>query len=270
MIIGADLDHVAIAAESRAALEARYVDELGGRRGAGGRSPGFVWTQLEYANGMLLEMLEPHRVEENDFLRRFLDRQGPGPHHLTFKVPHFEPALAAARSAGYEPVAVNDADPSWKEAFLHPKQAPGIVVQLAESHEPPAMLAPPARAAAELVHVGHALPDLDDGLRLFEGLLGGRTIGRGTGPGYRWVELGWVGPGRLRLVAPDGRHGSLAEWLGDRPGRLHHLAFAGVEPEGVTSAVAGDGHWRVEPKDNYGIRLLLFDDSGLASSPVGL
>lgn len=269
MTIPADLDHVAVAGESRAALEARYVGQLGGRREAEGASPGFVWTQLQYANGMTLEMLEPRRVEDNDFLRRFLDHRGPGPHHLTFKVPDLAAALADVRSAGYEPVAVDASKPSWKEAFLHPTQAPGVVVQLAESHEPAAQVSLAAGPTAELVHVGHAVPELDGGLRFFEGLLGGRHIGQGSGPGYRWVDVAWPGPGRLRLLAPDGP-GPLREWLGARPGRLHHVAFSLAEPERVTSAVAADGNWLVQPRDNHGTRLLVFRDAALASRPVAL
>ena len=164
-------------------------------------------------------------------------------------------------------MAVNAADPNWKEAFLHPKQAPGIVVQLAESHEPGARPSPAVGPTAELVYVGHALADLDGGLRLFEGLLGGHRIVHGSGPGYRWVDLAWPGPGRLRLFTPDGP-GPLREWLGARPGRLHHLAFSLAEPERVSSAVARDGHWLVQPSDNSGTRLVLYRGAALGSRPI--
>jgi methylmalonyl-CoA/ethylmalonyl-CoA epimerase len=267
--IRAEFDHVAVAAESRSVLEACYVGQLGGQARAGSTSPGFDWVQLQYANGMSLEMLQPRRVEESDFLHRFLDRHGAGPHHLTFEVPNFESALADARAAGYDPAFVNVTDPNWKEAFLHPKQASGIVVQLAESRYPATRLPPPERTAAALVHVGHALPELDDGLRLFAGLLGGRRIGQGRGSGYRWVDVGWAGPGRLRLMAPEGP-GALHDWLDGRPGRLHHVAFSLADPERVTAAVPRDGHWLVRPRDNWGTRLVLFDDAELAARPVSL
>jgi len=35
---------------------------------------------------------------------------------------------------GYSIVGYDDSDPDWKEAFLHPRQAQGIVVQFAETH----------------------------------------------------------------------------------------------------------------------------------------
>ncbi len=267
VIRGANFDHVAVAGESVASLEARYGGQLGGRPLAGGRPPGFVWRQLEFANGGVVEMLEPDRVEQNDFLRRFLDRNGPGPHHFTFTVPDFGIALGEAAGAGYPPVGIDQSDDDWKEAFLHPKDAPGVVVQLAESHEhhdhPDHGASDPS---AEFVYVAHAVRSLEDGLRLFERLLGGARSGDGAGPGHRWVELGWTGPGRLRLLEPVGP-GVLEEWLGDRPGRVHHLAFAVADPAAVRGAVARDGRWWVEPAVNDGTRLVLVPDAaGLAAS----
>lgn len=280
MIDGADLDHVALAGESRAALEKRYAGDLGGLALAEGPGYGFWWAQLEFANGMALEMLEPNRVEDNDFLRRFLDRNGPGPHHLTFKVPDFHVALEEAERAGYSPVGVNESDPDWKEAFLHPKDAPGVVVQLAESHEHVVHpTAGPGRARAALSHVGHAVASLEEGRRLFVGLLGGEVLAGGEETGHRWEELGWPGPGRVRLLAPTG-DGPLRDWLGPRAGRVHHLAFSVEDPASVpdvaaydvTSLAAGTpgpedggsagnsasaGTWVVEPSHNLGTRLVL-------------
>ena len=238
VIHGTDLDHIAVAAEAWSDVRPRYVDELGGTWLGGGPDPGFAWAQVLYANRMRLEMLEPHEPEKNDFLRRFLDRNGPGPHHITFKVPSLVDALAEAEASGYRPVSVNMTHPDWKEAFLHPKDAPGIVIQLAQSTEK--IETTPRAEAASLDRIVHAVADLDEGLRLFERLLGGGTIDKGDG----YVELGWPGPGRVRLVSGD----AYAAWLGDRAGRLHHLAFT----------VAGlNAEREIAPDDNFGVRLRL-------------
>ena len=251
---------MALAAENHDLLTPRYVDQLGGLPLAQDPSPGFIWAQVEYANGMVVEMLEPDRVDENDFLRRFLDRSGPGPHHLTFKVPNFGTALDAAAAAGYTPVAVNDSDPEWKEAFLHPKEAAGVVVQLAESHEhidhPDPCTAP---SRAHLLHVAHAVQSLDEGTRLFEGLLGGRRIGEGAGASHRWVDFRWPGPGRMRLLAPTGP-GPVENWLGSRTGRVHSLAFAVSDPDRFPDAQEDGPRWLVEPDANLGTRLVLVRD----------
>ncbi len=76
-------------------------------------------------------MLEPRGPD--GFLHRFLDQHGPGIHHVTFKVPDLREASDRAEARGYTIVGYNDLDPRWAEAFLHPKQALGIVVQLAQT-----------------------------------------------------------------------------------------------------------------------------------------
>jgi len=66
------------------------------------------------------------------FLHRFLAQRGPGIHHVTFTVPSLSEACDRARAHGYLIVGYDDSDPEWKEAFLRPKEALGIVVQFAE------------------------------------------------------------------------------------------------------------------------------------------
>lgn len=245
MIDHIDLDHIAVAAERQPDLWPRYAGELGGAWVAGGEDPGFASSQLRFANGMKLETMHPS-PGPRDFLRRFLDHNGPGPHHITFKVADIDAAIAAATAAGYPPVGVNLSMEMWKEAFLHPKQATGVVIQLAQSSgewsSPPPVDLPPARgSAATLVHIAHAVRELDDGLRLFRDLLGGYEVERGEDGADAYVELGWTGPGRVRLVR-------MPQWLGDRVGRVHHLTFAVpglVRPADIDAA------------DNNGVRLRL-------------
>ncbi|HEX2039447.1 MAG TPA: VOC family protein [Acidimicrobiales bacterium] len=253
MIRGIDLDHVAVATADMTTAWPRYAHELGGRWVSGGKATGFSTAQVRYANGMKVEILEPWAVDENDFLRRFLDRNGPGPHHLTFKVDDIVAALGACEQAGYRPVAVDLTSEGWKEAFLHPKDALGIVVQLAESAGDWANAAPsgfpaPRRGTATLLRVVHAVADLDDALALFAGLLGGTEHDATDEADGRWVEVAWPGPGRVRLVQPA-PGSEAAAWMGDRAGRVHHLAFGC--PWLVDGVV-------VAPEDNLGTRLVCF------------
>ena len=249
MITGATLDHVAVAAERWEDAWPCYAQELGGRWVSGGEMPGFAAHQVRYDNGAKLEVIRPHAVEHNDFVRRFIDRNGLGPHHLTFKVPDIRVAIEEATTAGYPPVNIALDDPDWKEAFIHPKDAPGIVVQLAQSSqeewsnpEPRHFPEPTHRRLARLDRVVHAVASLDEGLALFAGLLDGREVERGEG----WVELAWDKPGRIRLVHGD----DFRPWLGDRRGRVHHLAF--------TCPWLDGGPVEIEPEANLGTRLVMF------------
>lgn len=267
MITDIVLDHVAVAAGRVDATWPRYAGDLAGRYvSGGGGSGGFRASVFEYEGGMSLEVLEPYQVERNDFLQRFLDHTGPAPHHVTFKVPDLRAAIAEAEAAGISPVGIDLEDPHWKEAFLHPKQARGIVVQLAQvsgkertPRIPDTLPAPRVPAPAALAHVAHAVADLDDGLAQFEGLLGGRRVDEGADGDARWVELAWPGAGRIRLLAPaTPGTGEIAGWLEGRPGRVHHIAFRVQDPAGVAGAVPlGDDRWEVPPEANLGVRLRL-------------
>ncbi len=248
---GVVLDHVAHSVPRWQDAWARYAVDLGARWKSGGPGLGFSPAQLRFGNDARLELLMPARVDESDFLARFLARHGPGAHHLTFKVPDLDTALAAATAAGYTPLDVDRSDPGWLEAFLSPREATGVVVQLAQAagdwvNDPPGDFPTGARAArdgallppARLELVVHAVAHLSEGLALFAGLLGGTEVASGDADGIAWAELRWPGPLGLRLVAPaDGAPApAVRSWLGSRAGRVHHLHLRVAEPAGVAGA----------------------------------
>ncbi|HSO95041.1 MAG TPA: VOC family protein, partial [Acidimicrobiia bacterium] len=133
-----DLDHVALATRDVTEPLHLLVAHLGATILSGGQMPGFRPMQVrvgDATDGMTVELLEPWEPTANDFLARFLDRHGDGPHHLTFKADNFDEALDAVRATGREPVGINRADPMWLEAFVLPRDAFGTVVQIA--HQTP-------------------------------------------------------------------------------------------------------------------------------------
>lgn len=217
-------DHIAFGVASIADATPFLVGELGGEAMAGGPSPEFRAFQWRYDGGGVLEVLEPNGPP-GGFMHRFLEARGPGIHHVTFKVPDLDEACERARAAGYEIVGYDASEPSWKEAFLHPKQAQGIVVQLAES-DPDAQgdwspdAPPPAptraeraadvvglrlRAASEQLarrqwrEVAGGVESTSDGLRLYRWpgshLRLAVEIDSSKPPGPIAVELAGVDPG---------------------------------------------------------------------------
>jgi methylmalonyl-CoA/ethylmalonyl-CoA epimerase len=149
-VAGIRFDHIAIAVPSLAAAPTFLVGVLGGVPAFGSNGGGFRFGQWRFANRGRIEVLEPAGAES--FLHRFLAAHGPGIHHVTFKVPSLAEACARAEGRGYTIVGYDDSHPSWKEAFLHPKQALGIVVQFAEEGPrrgapPPPWVPPPAPAS---------------------------------------------------------------------------------------------------------------------------
>lgn len=126
-------DHVAVALARMADALPFVAGELGGRPAFGFSSGAFRWGQWHFAGGGRLEILEPRG--EDGFLHRFLAAHGPGVHHVTFKVPSLAETCDRARGRGYTIVGHNDVNPHWAEAFLHPRQALGIVVQLVQTDQ---------------------------------------------------------------------------------------------------------------------------------------
>jgi methylmalonyl-CoA/ethylmalonyl-CoA epimerase len=284
-IAGTAFDHVAHAVVRWQDVWTRYAVDLGAEWSSGGPGPGFAPAQLRFGNGARVEVLMPHRVEVNDFLDRFITGNGPGPHHLTFKVPDLQAALERVVEAGFDPIGVDVSDPEWMEAFIHPKRATGVVVQLAEQRIPWASPPPddypterrrrpdgsgPAPPAS-LRWVAHVVADLEAASGLFVGLLGGSVVDEGMLPDQRWVDLQWAGPLGLRLIAPtDGATGPLNAWLGGRSGRIHHLELTvedpagvpGIRPAGSPLALMGRRGtpvdlWELAPEDNSGLGLVL-------------
>lgn len=133
---GYALDHIAIGLRRIADGAPFLAAELGGRFKDGGPSGNFTGAQWSFADGEKLELIEP-LGEPGGFMDRFLAARGPGVHHVTFKVPDIVAAAERVRGFGHDVVGYNDDSPFWKELFIHPKQALGIVIQLAEEHPLP-------------------------------------------------------------------------------------------------------------------------------------
>jgi methylmalonyl-CoA/ethylmalonyl-CoA epimerase len=210
------LDHLAIGTPSLSDGWGLFGGILGGNWVYGGDSPGFRWGQLRFAAGPKIELLTPTGGPDAAFLERFLTTSGAGPHHFNFVVSDIEEVLARVRATGIEPVGVNLANPHWREAFLHPRDAHGIVIQLAQQDgapdSPPPRELPEPGPPARFDLIEYHLSDLDGAVRLLRDVLDGQL--EAAGPGA--AELTWPGGIRVRLVSEDGLR------LG---GGLHHLRF---------------------------------------------
>jgi methylmalonyl-CoA/ethylmalonyl-CoA epimerase len=196
------LDHFAIGLGKLTAGWELFGGVLGGTWAYGGQSDGFWWGQLEFSAGPKIELLTPTGGPDSGFLERFLAARGPGPHHFNFIVPDLEAALSQLKAIDVEPVRVSMENPRWKEAFLHPKDAFGVVIQLAEqselppAHPPPAGLPEPGPPSAFAL-IEHEVDDLAAATTLFADGLGGAVVTETESA----AELTWQPGARLRLLA---------------------------------------------------------------------
>lgn len=78
-----------------------------------------------------IELISP---KGNDGLAKFLEKRGPGIHHIAIEVEGIETALATLKALG---VQLIDETPrkgarGHKVAFLHPKATGGVLIELVE------------------------------------------------------------------------------------------------------------------------------------------
>jgi len=79
-----------------------------------------------------VELLEPR--DAGSPIAKFIERRGPGIHHVCYRVADLDAVLARAREAGYRLV---DETPrtgagGCRVAFLHPKSTAGVLIELTE------------------------------------------------------------------------------------------------------------------------------------------
>lgn len=127
------LDHVAVAVRSIAESLPLF-ELLAGARGSDRErvpAQGVAVVFLGTA-GASIELIEP--LSPDSGVGRFIDKRGPGLHHIAFRVPDLAAALERLAARGVELI---DREPrpgahGRRVAFVHPRSAAGVLVELVE------------------------------------------------------------------------------------------------------------------------------------------
>jgi len=126
------IDHVAICVKDVDEAIAKYKDVLGltpeVREVVASQKTEAVLLPIGETS---LELISP---KGNEGLEKFLEKKGPGLHHIAVEVEGIEQALATLKALG---VPLVDETPrkgarGHKVAFLHPKATGGVLVELVE------------------------------------------------------------------------------------------------------------------------------------------
>lgn len=130
------IDHVAIAVADTNAALAKWRELFGleakEREVVASQKTEATLLPLGESN---VELIEPRG---NEGLAKFLEKRGPGIHHIAIEVEGIEAALAFLKSLGVPLIdeAPRSGARGHKVAFVHPKATGGVLVELVEpSHD---------------------------------------------------------------------------------------------------------------------------------------
>jgi methylmalonyl-CoA/ethylmalonyl-CoA epimerase len=123
------VDHIGIAVESVASAEPvltalgceKIIDDTVEDR--------FRWVYYLVGDASRIELIEP--LAEDSFLTEYLERHGPGLHHVTLEVADIDEVIGSLDSAGIETIDRRSYD-EWTEAFVSPRNETGVLFQLME------------------------------------------------------------------------------------------------------------------------------------------
>lgn len=123
--------HVGIAVPDLDAAAAFYRDVLGLKPHPVEQADGADILSFPLGEASV-ELLAPRAADSP--IARFLERRGPGIHHICYRVTDLDAALARCRDAGYQLI---DESPrlgagGCRIAFVHPRSTAGTLIELTE------------------------------------------------------------------------------------------------------------------------------------------
>jgi methylmalonyl-CoA/ethylmalonyl-CoA epimerase len=127
------IDHVSLAVRDQKKAEYFFREILGAVAGAGMDDPKtkFFWQIFSMGDLSRLEIISP--TGKGSFLDGFLKDKEGGVHHITLQTPDLREAMAHLKKQGIPFFGYNEYPGGiWKEIFIHPRDAFGVLIQIAE------------------------------------------------------------------------------------------------------------------------------------------
>jgi methylmalonyl-CoA/ethylmalonyl-CoA epimerase len=127
------IDHISIVVKDYPKALYFFKDILGAVLGAGDQNNDLKYRWQIFSLGDLsrLELITP--LEEKTFLTKFLNKNKDGGlHHISLQTPDIQHVIQTLEDHRIPYFGYNEYGDFWKEIFIHPKDAFGVLVQIAE------------------------------------------------------------------------------------------------------------------------------------------
>ncbi len=127
------VDHIAIAVKDYPRARDFFTRILGAIPGSAAddnHAMMYRWENLGLGDLSRLELLTP--TGENSFLDGFLARKDGGVHHITLQTDDIYETKELLEKEGVPFFDFHDYGDTWKELFIHPRDAFGVLIQIAE------------------------------------------------------------------------------------------------------------------------------------------
>ena len=128
------IDHVSLAVNNYEKAVEFFTNILGASpqsQGAEGGNLKYFWHIFALGDLSRFEIIKK-TVAEGSFLDNFLKDKEGGIHHMTLQTPDIEMTKKVLEDNNIPYFGYRDTGNNWKEIFIHPKNAFGVLLQIAE------------------------------------------------------------------------------------------------------------------------------------------
>lgn len=127
------IDHVSIAVRNYEKAKKFFQNVLDAVPGTSGTDTrlNYFWHVLSLGDLTRIELITP--TTEDSFLKNFLkDKKDGAVHHITLETPDLRETVKNLEKKNVPYFGFNEEIEIWKEVFIHPKDAFGVLIQIAE------------------------------------------------------------------------------------------------------------------------------------------
>ncbi len=125
------IDHVSLAVKDYEAAKEFFEKIFGAASGASAEDSNleYFWHLFSLGDMSRLELITPSG--EDSFLKNFLKDKDGGVHHITLETPDINEARKRLEDNGIPYFGFIDSPELWSELYIHPRDAFGVLIQIA-------------------------------------------------------------------------------------------------------------------------------------------